>query len=532
MIQHLHAWADAHPYARWFYPVWAAASILLFFISPFTDNGFLWLYLGTAVLGLFAIRPGSGLYAVTMDDDSPRCRLFTCLAALVTALACTIPMGWFPLWNGEIPEHRNQYELMAEAFLGGHIDFAYGDEDALSQLKNPYDPAERNQSGVKFHWDHAFYNGHYYMYFGVVPVLLVFLPYRVLTGASLTTYHATQLFVAAAIAGIFILFRLLSRLFFKKLPYAVYLAASVAFSVMSVWYSISAPALYCTAITGAIALEIWSLYFFVRAVWGESRENRQLLLAGVGSVFGALTFGCRPPVALANILVLPMLFVFLRQRRITAKLLGKLALAALPYVLTAAALMVYNYVRFDDPFEFGQAYQLTVADQSQYSVHLDLASLRRIAANTKDYFFHVGSVQPPFPFLSAGSVFWNFPMLLLGAAVLAPRVWKNMRRARVLALTLGVYAAVGVITAMDILWTPYLLERYRMDIYFLMGIACFLTIGLWHDACAGKGRGWLAFVSVALSAATAVSSFLLCAAASSQYYPDAVKALGRLLHLA
>jgi hypothetical protein len=440
-------------------------------------------------------------------------------------------MGQLPLWNGEDPAHRNQYELMAEAILDGRIDFAYGDEDALSQLENPYDPAEREQSGVVFHWDHAYYDGHYYMYFGIVPVFLVFIPYRVLTGTSLTTYHATQIFAAAAIAGIFVLFDLLAKLFFKKLPYAVYLSLSVAFSVMSVWYSTAEPALYCTAITSAIALEVWSLYFFARGVWGEQRENRQILFASIGAIFGALAFGCRPPIALANILVLPMLIAFLRQRKFSLKLLGKLVLAASPYVAVAMVLMVYNYVRFDDPFEFGQAYQLTVADQTNYSITLDGATISRLILNTGKNFLNFIIIDGEFPYLATKSVFGNFPILLLCFGVCIPRVFREMRRLKLLPFMIGLVVSVFVINVMDILWTPYLLERYRLDIYFLMGIACFLVIGMLFNVYSEKRKETLSCVTVTLSGVTVVTAFLLCVFTVGIYYPEKVVEIANLLRL-
>lgn len=447
-----------------------------------------------------------------------------------TIAACVLPMGELPLWNGENPGHRNQYELMAEAILDGRVDFAYGDEEGLLKLENPYDPDERKESGVKFHWDHAFYDGHYYMYFGVVPVFLVFLPYRILTGSALTTFHATQFFAALSIAGIFVLFHLLAKLFFKKLPYSVYLGLSVAFSVMSVWYSSIEPALYCTAITSAIALEIWSLYFFIRAVWGEQQENRQILLAGIGAAFGALAFGCRPPIALANIVVIPILAVFLKQRQFSLKLLGKLALAALPYAVVVAALMCYNYVRFDDPFEFGQAYQLTVADQSQYGVTLNLQTLTNIVNQSLKYFFAVGTVQTAFPYFKASSLFYNFPILLLCFAMFKSEVRRNMRQQKVLGLVAGLFVSVLVITAMDIMWTPYLLERYRMDIYFLMGIACFIVIGCWFNCCTEK-RAWLSAGVTIFSVATVVGACLLGVATLATYYPAKVTEIANALHL-
>lgn len=486
-----------------------------------------WLFL--ALLLLYTCRPSSLMHKITMEDSSAAKRLLTILVVLCTVAACVLPMDQFPLWNGEIPGHRNQYELMAEAILDGRIDFAYGDEDSLADLENPYDPAERKEAGVRFHWDHAYYNGKYYMYFGIVPVFLVFLPYRVLTGTSLTTYHATQIFAALTIIGIFVLFRLLAKLFFRKLPYSVYLSLSIAFSIMSVWYAAAEPALYCTAITAALALEVWSLYFFVKAVWGEGTENRKILSAAIGALLGALVFGCRPPIALANILVIPMLYAFIRQRKFTLKLLGKLALAALPYAVVAAGLMLYNYARFDDPFQFGQAYQLTVADQSNYKFKLDAATILRIINNTSSNLFGRADVTETFPFLKHGGVYCNFPILLLTAASLKTSVRADLRQKHLTPLLIGLLVTMVIITALDIMWTPYLLERYRMDIYFLAGLACFISVGLWHKHGTEKTQKRLSTALTVLAAITVICCFLFCCKTISVYYPDRVKEIAHLI---
>ena len=50
----------------------------------------------------------------------------------------------------------------------------------------------------------------------------------------------------------------------------------------------------------------------------------------------------------------------------TFRLLKKLLYAASPYLVIGILLMLYNYLRFDSPFEFGQSYQLTITDQSKY----------------------------------------------------------------------------------------------------------------------------------------------------------------------
>lgn len=428
------------------------------------------------------------------------------IVAWMTIVLCVLPMDNNPLWNGEFPGHRDQYERMAEAILDGRIDFAYGDEAELETLHNPYDPFERMAAGVNFHWDHAYYEGHYYMYFGIVPVLLVFLPYRLVTGHALTTFRATQLFTAMIISGIFLLFWLFSKRFFKKLQFSLYLSLSVAFSVMSVWYAIAEPALYCTAITAAIALETWSIFFFIWAVYFEKRENRQITLAGIGAFFGALVFGCRPPIALANIVVFPLLFVFLKEHAFSWKLAGKLALAAMPYLVVATGLMIYNYVRFDNPFEFGQAYQLTVADQRNYRISFNTEQLLCVVKETANNFFEYKGISETFPYFQTSSVFVNYPVLLLSVAGGFPSVRESVKEKRMLPFLRGLFISVLVITAADILWSPYLLERYRMDIYFLMGIGCFLIIGAWYEESIHK-KG-LAVLIHMLSVVTVASSVL------------------------
>lgn len=514
---------------EWFYRLWLLAMALVLALTLVSKENGPWLLWGVIVLFLYVCRPGSEMHNLTVEEKTVSKSICTVAAAILLIAACVLPMAVFPLWNGEIPGHRNQYELMAENLLEGRLHFDYGDEDQIAQLENPYDPDERTESGVKYHWDHAYYNGRYYMYFGIVPVLLVFLPYRVITGEALTTYHATQLFVAAAIVGIFLLFHMLAKRFFKKLPFSVYLSLSVSFSLMSVWFSIAQPALYCTAITAAIALEVWSLYFFIKAVWIKREENSQILHAAVGALLGALAFGCRPPIALANLLVIPMLIVFLKQRKFSAALLGKLVLAALPYVIVAAALMTYNYVRFQDPLEFGQAYQLTIADQSQYGFTVDMETMVRIFNNTIRNFFGFSNLTATFPYLQHGGVFFNFPILFLLLCTQQASVRKGLQKATLMPLMTGLTVTVLVITVMDIMWSPTLLERYRMDIYFLFGIACFLSIGFRFNSVSLQKQKSFSAMIVLFAAITCVSCILFTFRSIASYYPDAVSEVGELL---
>lgn len=246
------------------------------------------------------------LHKGTLETAESIAKRWLAAAVLVSVIIlCVLPMGLSPSYNGEIPDYTDQYEHMAESILNGQLYLEYDDTDPkLLAMEKPYDFEARKEQGVSYHWNHAFYNGHYYMYFGEVPVLLIFLPYRIITGVNLTTYHATQIFTALFICGVFGLFSMLGKRFFRKMPLGMYLILSAVVSVMSVWYSVDAPALYCTAISAALCMEVWSIFSFIHAVFVSMEEKQSVHDAFLGSLFGALSFGCRPTIALANLLVL------------------------------------------------------------------------------------------------------------------------------------------------------------------------------------------------------------------------------------
>lgn len=420
---------------------------------------------------------GAKIHGATVDFTQRRSRIIILIVVALVLILCLEPMGWAPLWNGEVPGHRDQYEKITEAFLKGQLYFEAEPDPALLELENPYDRDARVEAGIEGRqwndmWDHAYYNGHYYMYFGVVPVFLLFMPYRVLTGNPLTTYRATQIFAAFVIAGIFLLFAYLSKKFFPKLPVAVYLLLSTAVSAMSIWYCVAYPALYCTAIISAICLMVWSLYFFARAVFDEQITQKTFIFAALGSLLGALAFGCRPTVALGNLMVIPLFITFIRRRKLTGKQWGYTALCVLPYIAVAAGLMWYNNARFDNPFEFGQSYQMTVADQSQYGNVFANIDWKLMGENIKNALFR--SDCGPLDY----GIFVAFPILFLGLI----GALRKGSRTYLFRSGLGLMIPVAVVTTiviigMGVLWSPYLLPRYTMDYLWLMGIALFVGVG-------------------------------------------------------
>ena len=60
--------------------------------------------------------------------------LFLWVALLI--FVCTQAMELSPIWNGQIPQHRNQYEIMAQSLLNGHLHLDIDVSPELLELDN------------------------------------------------------------------------------------------------------------------------------------------------------------------------------------------------------------------------------------------------------------------------------------------------------------------------------------------------------------------------------------------------------------
>ena len=108
---------------------------------------------------------------------------------------------------------------------------------------------------------------------------------------------------------------------------------------------------------------------------------------------------------------------------------------------------------------------------------------------------------------------------------------KEMLHTKTLPLFLTLIATVLLIVAVDVLWTPYLLERYRMDFYYLLGIGCFMVVGFWDNTSTTKQQKYLSTLVLAMSAFTIVNAFLLYTGTVGLYYPEKITLFQEFLHL-
>ncbi len=319
-----------------------------------------------SLLILWCVRPSSDLYTKQWSK-----REKAMLIGAVIGINLLI-WQWMMSLNPDFItpgwEHHKQYHRLAVALADGEVSINLGIEEAISKLKNPYDMAERNQMvpNATDGWDTAFYQGKFYVYFGILPVLLFYLPFYLITGTAFPTHWGVFTAGAAVLIGVFYLLDKLIKRYFPGIPFLLYVVlAVIAGNCISTMMFMLRPDFYSLPILCAIAFSVWGLALWISA---EGKLWRLCL----GSLFMALVAACRPQFLVGAFLAF---FIFAKEIKEDSKynrraLVMKLTAALIPFAVTATALMYYNFIRFGSPFDFGANYNLTNNDMTERGFHI------------------------------------------------------------------------------------------------------------------------------------------------------------------
>lgn len=310
----------------------------------------------------------------------------------------------------------SQYKYLAEALVKGEvsIEFWHSDEqlEQLAQLSNPYDRDFRvTKTGIQT--DVAYYNNNFYVYFGIVPVLLFYLPYYLLTGTHIYNWFVVFISAILLLCGSFYFMSAVIRRWYKDTPFFLYIITSLVLgNGTGVIMLLMVPRLYSIPIITALFFTFWGLGFWVSAAnkYEQCRKKQGHLQLTFGSLCMALVAGCRPQFLVGSFFIFP---IFWRQLTVKRKLfckenIEKLLLGIIPYIAIATGIMYYNYLRFDSPFDFGANYNLTTNDMTRRSMNLG-----RLADGIFMYLFQLPILSIKFPYI----VSTEFSPLYLGQSI-------------------------------------------------------------------------------------------------------------------
>ena len=387
-------------------------------------------------------------------------------------------------------KHHNQYDELAQAILQGKT---YIDNDDVPQslidMDNPYDTVARkiteNLTGDTYRWDVAYFDGHYYVYFGIGPLLLMYLPFRAIFNAPFPSAAGIIIFAMIFAIGVFKLLGIICEKKFKNVSVGVYMLVSlVTVNCCGSMFLVKRPDFYSVPIMTALAFIVWGLFCWIKGKHTQKCQNVFLLL---GSLFCALAVGCRPQTVLVCAVAIPQFagYFFKEKHIATKKGILNLVMLAIPFIVVAAGIMYYNYIRFGSPVDFGSGYNLTTNDVTKRGFDMG-----RTGLGIFTYLFQPPQFTGVFPYIKAVKIDTNYigrtiyefcfggmitclPFLWFTGAL--PKVRKKLKEAKLLGFVL-VLLGVGFALVIADTQAGGLLQRYYSDFGIIFFIATAITV--------------------------------------------------------
>jgi len=377
------------------------------------------------------------------------------------------------------------YNLLVQGFRDGHLSLKKELPAGFARLADPYDPdANSLYRGLPYRMsDQSYYKGRLYLYFGVTPALILFWPFVALTGHYLSDRLAVTVFCAVGIAVSLGLLRALWRRYFAEVSVGV-----VALCALALGLATGVPVLlpqsdiYQVAVSCGYMLTMLALGAIWCALHDTERRCRWLIAA---SMAYGLAVGARPSLLFgAVILLVPVVMAWRERRRVWAAMIAAIG----PIALIGLGLMYYNYLRFDNPFEFGQHYELgghrqfmmqffnvrylwfnflvNFLEPARWTAHLPFVHKAAVPPLPSGYY----DVQDPFGVLT------NIPLVWLALA--APLGWRKRSDQERGALRFFVTAAwlLFGMCALTLMFLHTADVRYEVD--FLPALVLLAVVGI------------------------------------------------------
>lgn len=394
------------------------------------------------------------------------------------------------------------YHDLARALTEGRLWVEENTDEILETMDNPYSAADRNMMGAKVNSDTAYYNGYYYIYFGITPALIFFLPYYLITGQDMTYFQAESIIIIIITLCGFILVDQIRRRIAPKTPWKITMLMSVIMATLSgVILMVKRTQIYYTAIGTALMLVLIGLCLWMSAAarFDKGDKKSALITGMLGSLSMALAVGSRPQFAMASFLAFAIFIELFKKFGDSWK---QILLLILPYIPVAAFLMWYNYARFDSPFDFGANYNMTGYDMTHMGIHAS-----RTLVGIWYYVFNLPRLHIEFPYIIAESITTNYPGFMAaelqigGAVALMPVCWilvllagKKYRKqfqttnrkydSNMLMCYISIGSALIIVIADTIMCG--ILMRYQMDYRIYLLLAAVITTFMWIKSAENK----------------------------------------------
>lgn len=404
-----------------------------------------------------------------------------------------ILLSWINNYSQNQAEGTVYNKDFVNAIASGSFSLLKDPSDKFLELENPYDALARHEveRDVDYMWDTALYNGKHYIYFGILPLLISFLPYYLITKKYLQIPVVVFIFSIL----IFILFKeLLLKIlnkFYEKIPFKfVMYFLIILCSGSLILYANGMSRVYELVIVAGLYFVLQGIYFILKST--ENEKNKYINIF-FGSLFLALSVACRPTDLIVSILIVPyLLHLFIENiknfKNSKLQLIKLIISVAVPYLSVGIALMWYNYARFGSVFEFGAKYQLTITNMTTLG-----SRIWAVPTGIITNFFSMPNFILDFPFITNHNdltIFYGYyyiENMIGGLFILAPICFMNFLIIKAnkkienknLKVLINSLVIVGLIIAILSIMMAGSNQRYIIDyawMIILPGILIFMGI--------------------------------------------------------
>lgn len=493
---------------------------------PLMFSWFRLLLLSLFIMIIYLLRPKSFIYKYKTDLNKNWQKVTAIILVAVQAIIFWNMIHWNTTalnWHKSLTHHQQYYELI-DAFKDGHLYLKDDASKEMTELDNPYDTRERELKKVTYKWDHAYYDGKYYVYFGAAPAILLYLPYNLITGNDLPNYIAVFIFGIMIMIGILLLLWEIIKKWFRNTPFALYLLLSVVFGAAAcLAYAVQKPDFYLVPSLGAIMFGLFGLAFWLSAE-RKNEDGTTSLISWrlvIGSACVAMIAGCRPQLLVVTVFGIILFWnsVFKERTLFSKKSLKQTVAVCLPFVIVGAAVMWYNYARFGSPFDFGANYNLTTNDMTKRGFVWG-----RTGLGIFTYLLQPFNMDAVFPFIHdfnaatvyqgltltemlMGGVLWLYPILVIGLyGAFKKNSFSDRRSYRFVYFSVIFAVILAILDAQ----MAGLLTRYFTDFVWIAFIGTIITAFAYYEMLRDNehSRRKFAGITLTLSVITLVLCFL------------------------
>lgn len=434
------------------------------------------LFIFTTLFFVISLFIGKYNYlSYTFENTSKKIKYITISILILIQLITAFSVSNINTYLVDEVKTNTQYKLLTDSFINGRVDVDIKVDEKLMNLENPYDITQRLKENVSYEFDTAYYKGKYYIYFGAAPVVLYYLPFKMLTGAYINDSIVNAInFTILSISVIFLLYKIIKDNF-RKTPILFFgLLPIFAIDTCGALTLLAEPLIYTIPILCALAYALLGITLWTHSIKEDKTINT--LLAFLGSLAIGIAIGSRPQFGLFAFFAL---IIFFEQIKDIKHNLKPFIFAIIPFIIVGSLMMYYNYARFGSPFDLGANYNLTFNDMTRRGMNIS-----RVGDGIFFYLLQPISLAAVFPYItqvtfvtkyvgmlihefSFGGLFFINPITILSLFIAKV---KNFLTNKKLYYTAILSLLFGFIVVLLDTQMAGLVERYFSDIsiYFII----------------------------------------------------------------